>query len=78
MTVVSMGRVTAAPDQLAVQAKSCQEGLVEPGGQSALMGLEALSSPLCSLVHKATWESHHLKGFKILWTLGEKGETGVG
>ena len=55
---------------------------MEPGGQGdgerAAMGLEALSSPPHSLVREATWESHHLKGFKILWTLGEKGETSVG
>lgn len=57
---------------------------MEPGGQGdgerAAMGLEAPSSP-CSLVREATGESHHLKGFKISWTLGEKGEkgeTGVG
>lgn len=31
MTVVSVGRVTAVPDQLTVSANSCQEGLVEPG-----------------------------------------------
>lgn len=63
MAVVSMGRVRAAPDQFTVQANSCQEGLVEPrgDGERAAPGPEAPSSPPCSLVREAAWESHNLQ-----------------
>lgn len=30
-------------------------------GEKAALGLEAPSSPACSLVREAAWESHHLQ-----------------